>query len=98
MALSKQNGVQIWQKLLEDGSYAIGLFNVGDYGKAPESYFRWGDEKAKPFTLDFNKINLKGKFQLRDVWRQKDLGNFKDSFKTNIRHHGVIMLKLSKQN
>lgn len=90
----EENGVQIWKKPLEDGSYAIGLFNVGDYGKTPESYFRWGDEKAKTFILDFNKIGLLGKYQLRDVWQQKDLGNFKDSFKTNIRHHGVIMVRM----
>lgn len=90
----EESGVQIWKKPLEDGSYAIGLFNVGDYGKTPESYFRWGDEKAKFFTLNFNKIGLIGKYQLRDVWQQKDLGNFIDSFKTNIRHHGVIMLRM----
>lgn len=94
----EENGVQIWQKPLEDGSYAIGVFNVGDYGKTPESYFRWGDEKAKSFTLDFNKIGLKGKYLLRDVWRQKDLGIFKDSFKTAIHHHGVVMLRMVRSN
>ncbi len=92
----EENGVQIWQKPLEDGSYAIGLFNVGDYTKTPESYLRWGDEKAKPFTLDFNKIGLKGKFQLRDVWQQKDLGNFENLYKTEIKHHGVVLLKITK--
>jgi len=93
----EENGIQIWKKPLQDGSYAIGLFNVADYGKTPESYFRWGDEKEKPFLLDFNKIGLTGKFNLRDVWQQKDLGNFNDYFKTNIRHHGVIMLRMSKK-
>ena len=90
----EENGVQIWQKPLEGGSYAIGLFNVGDYGKTPESYFRWGDEKAKSFAFDFNKIGLKGKYKLRDVWQQKDIGEFNDSFKTEIRHHGVILLRM----
>lgn len=92
----EENGVQIWEKPLEDGSYAVGLFNVADYGKTPESYFRWGGEKAKPFTLDFNKIGLKGKFQLRDVWQQKDLGNFENLYKTEIKHHGVVLLKITK--
>ena len=74
----------------------IGLktFNVADFGKTPETYFRWGDEKSKTFTFDFNKINLKGKYQLRDVWQQKDLGSFNNSFKTDIRHHGVLMLRM----
>lgn len=92
--LSEEEGVQIWAKPLEDGSYAVGLFNVADFGKTPETYFRWGDEKSKTFTFDFNKINLKGKYQLRDVWQQKDLGSFNNSFKTDIRHHGVLMLRM----
>jgi alpha-galactosidase len=94
--LAEEKGVQIWVKPLEDGSYAVGLFNVADYGKTPESYFRWGDETPKSFTFDFNKIGLKGRFKLRDVWRQKDLSTFKDVFKTEIRHHGVVMLQMVK--
>jgi alpha-galactosidase len=95
--VSDENGVQIWVKPLEDGSFAVGLFNVADYGKTPESYFRWGDEMPKTFTFDFSKIGLKGNFKLRDVWRQKDLGNFKDVFKTEIRHHGVVLLQMIPQ-
>lgn len=90
----EENGVQIWLKSLEDGSYAVGLFNTADFGKTPESYFRWGDEKAKPFTFEFAKIGLKGKYELRDVWRQRDLDVFKNTFDTNINHHGVVMLKI----
>ncbi|MBL7817079.1 MAG: NPCBM/NEW2 domain-containing protein [Saprospiraceae bacterium] len=92
----EENGVQIWMKPLEDGSYAVGLFNTADYGKTPESHFRWGTETPKLFTFDFAKIGLKGTFKLRDVWRQKDLGNFKDAFKTDIRHHGVVLLQMKK--
>ena len=94
--LAEEKGVQIWVKPLEDGSFAVGLFNVADYGKTPETYFRWGDETPKTFTFDFSKIGLKGNFKLRDVWRQKDLGVFKDVFKTDIRHHGVVMLQMVK--
>lgn len=88
-----ENGIQIWLKPLEDGSFAVGLFNVGDFGKTPESYFRWGDEKAKSFTFNFTDVGLTGKYRLRDVWRQKDLGIYNGSFKTDIRHHGVVMLR-----
>lgn len=93
--VSEDDGVQIWVKPLEDGSTAVGLFNVGEFGKTPQSYFRWGDEMPKSFTFDFNKIGLKGIFKLRDVWRQKDLGVFNGSFKTDIRHHGVVMLRIA---
>lgn len=90
----ENDGIQIWLKSLEDGSYAVGVFNVGDFGRTPELYFRWGDETAKSFTFDFAKAGLKGKFKLRGMWRQKDLGIFKEVFKTNIWHHGVILLRM----
>ncbi|WP_435357679.1 hypothetical protein [Emticicia sp. SJ17W-69] len=47
--------------------------------------------KSANFAFNFNKIDLKCNFLVRDVWQLKDLGNFKDSFKTNIRPQGVII-------
>ena len=92
--VATENGVQVWLKSLADGSHALGLFNVGDFGQTPLSYFRWDDEQPVNFTLDLTKLGLNGKYQLRDVWRQKDLGEFSGKFQTAIRHHGVLMLKL----
>ncbi len=96
--VADEDGIQVWLKPLADGSYAVGLFNIAHFGKTPESYFRWGDEKSANFALNFYKIDLKGNFRIRDIWQQKDLGKFKGSFKTNIRHHGVIMLRMFPQN
>ncbi len=92
--ISQENGVQVWLKPLEDGSYAVGLFNIAHFGETPQSYFRWGDEPTINYQFDFSKVGLSGSFKLRDVWRQKDLGLFSQSFKTNIRHHGVTMLRM----
>jgi len=89
-----ENGVEIWLKPMEDGSFAVGLFNTDNYGKTPESYFRWADETAKDFTFDFAKAGLSGKWKLRNVWTQSDLGEFDGSFQTEIRHHGVVMLRM----
>lgn len=93
--VAEQSGVQIWLKELENKEYALGLFNIGDYTKTPASYFRWGDEKPVSFSLDLVKIGLKEKYNIRDVWRQKNLGEFKGTFNTRIRHHGVVMVRLS---
>ena len=92
--LDEENGVQIWVKTMEDGSYAVGLFNTDGYGTTPQSYFNWGDEKVKSFGFDFSKVGLNGKWKLRDVWRQKDLGEFNGTFKTQIPHHGVVLLRM----
>ncbi len=94
--VSDENGVQIWIKPMEDGSFAVGLFYTNDFGKTPESYFRWGDETAKTFNFDFSKAGMQGKWHLRDVWRQINLGEFEGSFKTEIRHHGVVFLRMYK--
>ena len=94
--VADENGVQIWVKPQEDGSLAVGLFNTADYGKTPQSYFHWGNETSKNFQFDFAKAGLKGKYKIRDLWRQKDLGLFEGSFKTEIRHHGVVLIKLDK--
>ncbi len=96
--VSDENGVQIWVKPLEDGSLAVGLFNTDNFGNTPESLFRWGDEKSTKYSFDFEKIGLKGNWNLRNVWRQKDLGEFSGSFKTEIPHHGVVMLRITPKN
>lgn len=92
--ISDKDGVQVWLKSLEDGSYAVGLFNTANYAKTPQSYFRWGNEAIKEFRLDLAEVGLKGKYKFRDVWRQKDLGTFERFFSASIRHHGVLMLRL----
>lgn len=94
--VAEEGGVQIWAKTLQDGSIAVGMFNVADYGKTVASYFRWGDEKPANFRLDFNKLGLSGKYKVRDLWRQKELGTFDGYYQTEIRHHGVVMIRINK--
>ncbi len=95
--VSDENGIQIWLKPIENGAYAIGLFNTDNFGKTPQSYFHWGDEPAKQYMFDFAKFGLNGKWKIRDVWRQKDVGAFEGKFKTEIRYHGVVMLRMYKK-
>ena len=92
--VKNENGVHIWLRQLEDGSYAAGIFNIDGYGTTPQSYFRWGDETPRSFDFDFASLGLKGKWKIRDVWRQKDLGVFNKSVNTSIPHHGVLMVRM----
>ncbi len=91
------HGVQVWLKPLEDGSYAVGLFNTDDFGKTPQSYFRWDDEKPKNFEFRFEDAGLAGKWAVRNVWTQKNLGDFTGSITTSLRHHGVVLLRLTRR-
>ena len=74
---------QVWMKELEDGSYAVGIFNMKD--------------AYQTITLRWNDIDMKNKdIKVRDLWRQKDLGAFKDSFSTKVPPHGVTLIKIAK--
>jgi alpha-galactosidase len=79
----KEKDYQIWVKELEDGSKAVGLFNLS----------------AKPakITFNFKDASLGNKQSLRDLWRQKDLGVFDQKYETVVPSHGVVLIKLSKQ-
>jgi alpha-galactosidase len=72
--------VEVWAKKMEDGSTAVGLFNR--------------DEVEKPVTAKWSDLNVKGKLRVRDLWRQKDLGTFTDSFQAPVPRHGVVLIRL----
>jgi alpha-galactosidase len=72
---------EVWVKDLEDGSKAVGLFNRGD---APAKIVvKWSD------------LGTTGKMKVRDLWRQKDLGKFKEQFEATVPRHGVVLVKVS---
>jgi alpha-galactosidase len=68
-------------KELEDGSKAVGLFNLGE-------------EPAK-LAVSWTELGIFGKQRVRDLWRQKDLGKFNQKFQTEVPRHGVMMVRLS---
>jgi hypothetical protein len=78
----KTDNYQVWVKDLEDGNKAIGIFNVSD--------------DYQNISLNWNELQLGAKQKLRDLWRQKDLGSFENSFTTKIAPHGVILIKATK--
>lgn len=73
---------QVWAKPLADGSMAVGLFNLGD--------------QPTQVTADFSVLKIIGKQTVRDLWRQKDLGDFSDKFEKIVNPHGVVLVKISR--
>lgn len=92
--IADEGGVQTWLKPMSDGSCAVGFFNTANYGKSPASYFRWGNEQPKQFEVVLKQLGLKGKWHVRDIWRQRNIGLIDHSFTTTIPHHGVMMFRL----
>ena len=78
---AKADGGEAVVKPLEDGSKAVGLLNPAG-------------EPAK-VTIDWSTLGLKGKQQVRDLWRQKELGVHTDKFTAEVRPHGVVLVRLT---
>jgi alpha-galactosidase len=72
---------QVWAKPLEDGSHAVGLFNLGN------------DESK--VTAMFADLKLAGRQTVRDLWRQRDLGTFEVRFEASVPPHGVVLVKVT---
>ena len=74
---------QIWAKEMEDGSVAVGLFNIGEWDM--------------PVSVSWSDLRIKGKYKVRDLWRQKDLGVFNEKFEMTVPRHGAAMIQLFQQ-
>jgi alpha-galactosidase len=77
--------LRIYVKELEDGSHAVGFCNFG-LNKVNFSY------------KEFKKLSLNGKFNVRDLWRQKDIAHINtqtDSLFLKVPAHGVLLYKFS---
>ena len=79
--VARNGQIEVWAKDLEDGTKAVGLFNRG--------------ENKAVVTAKWSDLGLTGKHQVRDLWRQKDLGTFNAEYRTSVTRHGVVLLKIS---
>lgn len=84
--VSNDQGKVVYAKTLEDGSFAVGLFNRGE--SATRVGVKWG-----PWgTLPTARVGMT--YRVRDLWRQQDLGEYKDSFEAEVAPHGVVLIRL----
>ncbi len=71
----------ILARQLEDGSLAVGIFNLAKQPRKIEA--SWAD------------LQVEGAQQVRDLWRQKQLGAASGRYAETIAPHGVALLRLS---
>jgi len=81
--ISRQGDAGIMAKEMEDGSKAVGLFYPGD-------------SASQQVVLKRDDLGITGKYIVRDLWIQKDLGTFNSEFKADVVMHGVVMISLRK--
>jgi alpha-galactosidase len=80
--IRNDNGLQIWQKALSDGSIAVALLNVKD--------------SAADMFVTLEEIGFKKGVtsSVRDLWNRKNLEPITDIFKTEVEPHGVVVVKI----
>jgi len=80
--LSEKNGLIVWAADIPDSKNKyVACFNTREAGPS-EIIVTWPE------------LGLTGKHEVRDLWAQKDLGPFKDTFSAQIRAHGAGLYRI----
>ena len=79
--VSSNDVFEVWAKDMEDGSKAVGLFNTTLFPAKVTA--KWSD------------LGLTGPRNVRDLWRQKDLGVMDGTFSATIPRHGVVLVRIA---
>lgn len=79
--VAKDGATEVYSKELEDGSRAVGIFNLSKL--EVEGTVKWSD------------IGVSGKQIVRDLWRQQDVGTFEGQYTVKVPAHGVALVRIS---
>jgi len=79
----KEGDLEVWAKQMQDGSRSVILLNR--------------DATEKGITVSWEDIGYPAHLSaaVRDLWRAKDLGPFKEKFSASVPPHSVVMVKIA---
>jgi len=77
----KDGDLEVWAKPLDDGAFAVGLFNRGT--------------TTAQIVARCEELQTCGDYQVRDLWAQSDLGRSGSSLSASVPGHGVALLRLT---
>jgi alpha-galactosidase len=80
--VSAEGPVEVWARVLADGSKAVGIFNR--------------HHTVLAARIDFGTIGFKGTVKARDLWQGKDLGKLSSPYVVKVPAHGVVFLKVTQ--
>ena len=81
--ISKSDSEFILAKPLEDGSVAVGLFNL--------------TTEPRSISIDWKQLGLIGARTVRDVWRHHNIGTFTNGFTSRVAAHDVVLVRMIQQ-
>jgi alpha-galactosidase len=80
--LYESGDLDVWTKPLSGGRVAVGLFNRS-----------WS---VRDVSVDLSEIGFKSGANVRDVWKQQEMGHRSSVFTSRVQKHGVTLLVVSK--
>lgn len=81
VTIARESDTRVYAKKMEDGSRAVGLFNLSSNDTATVTV-KWSD------------LNISGQRTVRDLWREKDLGRFENEFSMPVASHSAELVKI----
>jgi alpha-galactosidase len=91
---SAKDGLEIWVKPLSDGNWVITFLNRSDVTK--KIYFDWIKEVIRDVDFNLETNFSTTNYKIIDLWKNKEVGNTKKIFISDLSSHDVITLKLNK--
>lgn len=83
LVINRPDSCFLMIKSLYEGSKVVGLFNRS--------------QAAKEVTAEWAELKIDGKKIVRDIWRQKNIGSFRNKFTALVPAKGVVMVKISNK-
>ena len=80
VSVAAQGDMLVYRKPMADDSVVVGLFNRGN--------------AEGPCAVEWKDLQISGPRIVRDLWRQKDLGQFTDRFEATVPPHGVVLVRI----
>lgn len=79
--ITQRDSTEVYAKPLSDGTVAVLLLNKGT--------------SSQKIKVNWSKLGLRGKQKVRDLWQQKDIGVFENSFSSNnLSKDEVLFIKV----
>jgi alpha-galactosidase len=87
-----EDGVEVWVKPLSDNNWAVTFLNRSDVAK--KINFDWKKHSFKDADFGYEADFSKTFFKIKDLWKNKEIGNTKKNYLADLPSHDSVTLRL----
>ncbi len=84
------------QCIYQDSAKAIWISHVLDSKQINIGIFNWSD-RPQNMSFSFKEIGSSKKAMIRDLWKRKELGIYKNKFQQTIDAHDALLLRITPE-